>query len=229
MSAALVLQQGPSSPAGLLGEWATERGIALEVRRTFEQGERPEVDGRPFVCCLGSRYSPLDRDEPVVAETLAVVGEAVQRDVPVLGLCYGGQVLADVLGGSIEAAPEPELGWYSFESDDPELVPAGPWLEWHYQRFTLPPDARELARSGVGVQAFTSGPHLGVQFHPESTIEIVKQWAARDGERLERFGVGDAEQRLEAGRDRADLARSHAFRLFDGFWQRARRAERRDR
>ncbi len=118
-----------------------------------------------------------------------------------LGLCYGGQVLADVLGGRIEAAPEAELGWYSIETDDADLVPAGPWLEWHYQRFTLPPGAHELARSSAGVQAFISGPHLGTQFHPESTIEIVKHWASSDRERLERLGVHDAESRLESGRD----------------------------
>ena len=137
-------------------------------------------------------------------------------------------MLADVLGATIEAAPEAELGWYSIETDDPDVVPPGPWLEWHYQRFTLPPDARELARSAVGVQAFVSGPHLGTQFHPESTIDIVKQWANSDGERLERLGVTDADDRLESGRERAELARSNAFQLFDVFWERAQRAERRD-
>lgn len=229
MIPALVLQQGPNSPAALLGEWAQERGLALEVHRTDESDHVPDVSERPFVCCLGSRYSPLDRDEPIVMRTLEVVGEAVTRDIPVLGLCYGGQVLADVLGGSVGDALVPENGWYSIDTDDPELVPAGPWLEWHYQRFTLPPGAREIARSAAGTQAFTSGPHLGVQFHPESTIEIVKQWAARDTERLAHHGVNDAEERLEAGRAEAALARDHAFQLFDGFWQRAQRAERRDR
>ena len=68
----------------------------------------------------------------------------------------------------------------------------------------------------------------GTQFHPESTIDIVKQWANSDGERLERLGVTDADDRLESGRERAELARSNAFQLFDVFWERAQRAERRD-
>jgi GMP synthase-like glutamine amidotransferase len=187
----------------------------------------PDIDERAFVCCLGSEHSPLDRDVPVVAATLELVGRAVQAGVPVLGLCFGGQVLADVLGGAIEPAPEPELGWYTLESDAPELVPPGPWLEWHYVSFSLPPGAQELARSSAGVQAFTSGPHLGVQFHPESTTEIAKHWARSDAEKLERLGLTDGEERLEAGRHGAAAARSRAFQLFDGFWNRARRAERR--
>ncbi len=238
MSAGLILQHGPTSPPGLFGEWAHLRGVPVEVHTTFADsgapyegslGEpMPAIDGRPFICCLGSKHSPLDREVPVVAATIALVREAVEADIPVLGLCYGGQVLADVLGGAIDPAPEPELGWYMVETEDPQLVPAGPWLEWHYQRFTLPPGADELARSAVGVQAFASGPHIGTQFHPESTIEIVNRWANSDHDRLAALGITDAEARLEAGREQAQTARANAFRLFDGFWERAQRAERRD-
>jgi GMP synthase-like glutamine amidotransferase len=235
----LILQHGPTSPPGLFGEWAQNRGVAVEVHQTFADGanpyaadaaapEMPDVSDRAFVCCLGSKHSPLDRDVPVVAATLALVASAVAQDVPVLGLCYGGQVLADVLGGVVERAPEAELGWHTIETHDPERVPSGPWLEWHYVRFTLPPGTQQLAHSAVGVQAFASGPHLGTQFHPESTIEIVKRWASSDHERLVSLGVIDAEARLEAGRAGADTARANAFQLFDVFWERARRAERRD-
>lgn len=228
MRPALVLQHGRTSPPGLLGEWAGSRSVPLEVHHTYADGDLPALDGQAFVCCLGSKHSPLDRDVPVVAETLALVERAVGAGIPVLGLCYGGQVLASVMGATIEPVEEPELGWYTIDSDAPELVPPGPWLEWHYQRFTLPAGAHELARSKAGVQAFTSGPHLGVQFHPESTIEIVKRWVASDRERLASIGVDDGDARVEAGREGAAGARADAFQLFDGFWERAQRAERRD-
>jgi GMP synthase-like glutamine amidotransferase len=140
----------------------------------------------------------------------------------VLGLCFGGQMLAKILGGNVERAPEPELGWQTIESRVPEVVPEGPWLLWHYERFTLPPGADQLAQSPAAVQAFTHGRHLGVQFHPESTIEIVRAWARKDRDRIKAFGIDDGEAHLELGRHHATQAAEAAFQLFDAFWQRAR-------
>ncbi|HTW11494.1 MAG TPA: type 1 glutamine amidotransferase [Solirubrobacteraceae bacterium] len=228
MLPALILQHGTTGPPGLLGEWAAARDIPVEVHHTENGDPWPKVDGRAFVACLGSKHSPSDRDVPVVAQTIDLISSAVRQDVPVLGLCYGGQVLADVLGAKIEPSPEPEIGWYEIETDAPDLVPAGPWLEWHYQRFTLPPGATGLAYSPRGLQAFVSGPHLGTQFHPESTIEIVRNWARSDREKLERLGIQDGEARLEAGRRHAENARAAAFQLFDAFWERAHPRKRRD-
>lgn len=224
---ALIRQHGDSAPPALLAEWAQARGIEIEIDRTdHAPANLPSVENRPFVASLGSKHSPADRDVPAVAGELALIERAVQADVPVLGLCYGGQVLAAVLGGELEHAPEPELGWHRIESEDPELIPEGPWLQWHYDRVTLPPGARELARSPRALQAFTQGPHVGVQFHPESTIEIVQGWARSDRERLRGLGIEDGETLAETGRRFAAAAREAAFTLFDAFWRRAHRTER---
>jgi GMP synthase-like glutamine amidotransferase len=138
----------------------------------------------------------------------------------VLGLCYGGQVLAQVLGGNVERAPEPELGWHPVQTTAPATIDEGPWLQWHYDRFTVPPGAEVLATSPQAVQAFARGRHLGVQFHPESTIEIAREWARLDGERLSALGIDDGEALLARGRPHADAARRAAFQLFDAFWER---------
>jgi GMP synthase-like glutamine amidotransferase len=146
-----------------------------------------------------------------------LVGAAVERDIPVLGLCFGGEVLSAVLGGRVERAPAPELGWREIETDDPVAIPAGPWLEWHYERFTTPPGAIEVARTADAVQAFRLGPHLGVQFHPESTVEIVAGWADADTENLAKLGIVDGRDLLAISSEREDAAREAAFRLFDAF------------
>jgi GMP synthase-like glutamine amidotransferase len=217
---AVILQHGDWGPPGLLGEWAVEQGIELEVHRVDRDCEHlPALDDRPFLGILGSDRSPLDRDVREVVAELDYVERAVEREVPVLGLCYGGQVLATVLGGTVERAPQPELGWHEVDSVAPEVVASGPWLQWHYDRFTLPPGATELARSPRAVQAFTRGPHLGVQFHPESTIEVVKEWARLDTARLATLGIEDGEALVERGRAHAARARKDAFRLFDAFWR----------
>jgi GMP synthase-like glutamine amidotransferase len=227
--AALILQHGDWGPPAILAEWAAARGIPYHVHRVdLDPQGIPELDGQPFVVSLGSDHNPNDRHLPDVAAELRYVERAVAQGVPVLGLCYGGQVLAAVLGAQIERAPEPELGWHLVQSRVPSLIPEGPWLQWHYDRFTLPPGAEELARSPRALQGFAHGPHLGVQFHPESTIEIVKEWARLDAERLTTMGIDDGEALAEQGRGDVARARRDAFALFDGFWQRAQTYERRD-
>jgi GMP synthase-like glutamine amidotransferase len=217
MRPALIRQHVPSGPPALLGEWLTERAIPFMIDESWRLGPLPDPAGYSFVASLGSKHSPRDQHEPAVIAELELLGRAVERDVPVLGLCYGGQALAHVLGGTVERAPVPELGWREIETDDPELIPAGPWLEWHYDRFTTPPSAVEVARTAHATQAFRHGVHLGTQFHPESTIDIVAGWASLDAERLAEIGVADPAALIAASAAELDAARAAAFRLFDAF------------
>ena len=224
---ALVIQHGPLGPPGILGEWMAERGIPMVVHRADQNGARwPDPRDHEFVAVLGSRFNPTD-DEPAVTETRAAVDRAIEHDVPVLGLCFGGQMLASALGAPIEDVPEgPELGWCTIETVVPDVVPAGPWLTWHWHRFHPPAGAEVLASSPTGTQAFRLGPHLGVQFHPESTIEIVAGWARADVERLQKVGVDDGVTLLEEGRAHAESAARNARTLFDGFLTGARNGRR---
>ncbi|MFL5838586.1 MAG: type 1 glutamine amidotransferase [Solirubrobacteraceae bacterium] len=219
---ALILQHGDLGPPGVLGVWAAARGIELEIHHARSGAPLPALNGQAFIASLGSPHNPADVHIPEVAAELAYVEQAIARDIPVLGLCFGGQMLAKALGGEIEKAPHPELGWHAIDSAAPEIVPPGPWLQWHFDRFTVPTGAELLATSAAGPQAFTHGRHLGVQFHPESTIEIVRSWARSDDERVRALGIGDGEALLERGRRHATAAVDAAFDLFDAFWRRTR-------
>jgi GMP synthase-like glutamine amidotransferase len=218
---ALVLQHGDWGPPGLLAEWLDERGIPYDLHRTYVGAPMPDPDGYAFIVSLGSNRNPRDTDDPAVAAELVLLERAIERDVPVLGLCFGAQALAAALGGAVERAPVPELGWTEIATDEPELVPPGPWLEWHFERFTTPPGATEIARTPAATQAFRHGRHLGVQFHPESTVEIVERWAESDAEQLAALGHGDGSQLIAATLAERDAARAAAFTLFDGFLERA--------
>ena len=178
--------------------WLDARGLAYEVDRSWLGGPLPDPGDYAFVASLGHDRGAGDTHVPAVAAEHELLAQAVARDVPVLGLCYGGQVLAAVLGAQVGPAPVPELGWREIETDDPSVVPAGPWLEWHFERFTTPPGATELARTAEASQAFRLGPHLGVQFHPEATVDIVAGWATR-GRRAAR-GARDRRRRGAADR-----------------------------
>jgi GMP synthase-like glutamine amidotransferase len=220
----LVRQHEEMTPPGLLVEWLEERGIPYEVHHSYKGKAVPDPTSYAFVASLGSPYGPNDTHEPGVVDELGLVGAAVEKDVPVLGLCFGGEVLSAVLGGRVERAPVPELGWREIETDDPGAIPAGPWLEWHYERFTTPPGAVEVARTKDAAQAFRMGPHLGVQFHPESTVEIVARWADMDTENLGGLGIEDGRRLLEVEAGVEEAAREGAFRLFDAFFERARKS-----
>ncbi|HEV7494315.1 type 1 glutamine amidotransferase [Baekduia sp.] len=217
--AALVLEHEADAPVGLLGDWALARGIALEVIGT--DGSLPDLGGRPFVVSLGSEASAFDDAVPWLAAERAVLDRALRAGVPILGICFGAQHLARALGGVVAPAARPEVGWLDVETLVPEVVPPGPWLQWHRDAFTLPPGAELLARSLVCVQAFRRGRHLGVQFHPEVTPAIAEGWAHDYPESMARAST-DLATVCAGGKAHAADARLRAFALFDAFLASAR-------
>lgn len=176
----VILQHGPHGPLGLLGDFLADAGIAHRVEPVWEQ-PIADLAGAPFVVSLGSQFSAGGADPAWVPAEIEALQAAVAADVPVLGLCFGGQALALALGGGVRRLDAPEIGWVAIESDDPE-VPAGAWAQYHYELLEVPPGAAELARSPAGPAAFRAGPHLGVQFHPEVTREQLEAWLTLDPE-----------------------------------------------
>ena len=179
----------------LLGEAFTENGFDVD---TFEvvPAERvdspagdvtfPDPAGYDAIVPLGARWPVYDdalRRTWVGAET-QFVRDAADAGVALLGVCFGGQLLAQAFGGSVARAAVPEIGWHDVESDNADLVPGGPWFQWHFDRWTLPPGATEIARTANSSQAFVLGRSLALQFHPEIDLKLLDVWLAddRDGE-----------------------------------------------
>lgn len=219
MTAALVLEHEADAPAGLLADWAVERGIELEVfawHADDATAAAPDVAGRPFVVSLGSEASAFDDTVPWLAAERALLDRALALDVPILGICFGGQHLARALGGTVARASRPEVGWLHVASHDPQLVPPGRYLQWHRDAFTVPPGAQPLAHSPVSAQAFRHGRHLGVQFHPEVTPAIAMDWATNYPDSVAVAGTTVTEVR-EGGERHAADARLRAYALFDAF------------
>ena len=213
----LIRQHVESAPPGLLAEWLDSLALSYEVDRSWLGNPLPDPREYACVVSLGHDAGAYETHVPAVAGELELLRHAVAADVPVLGLCFGGQALAAALGAKVERAPTPELGWHEIVTDDARVVPPGPWLEWHYDRFVIPPGAAELARTAHASQAFRLGPHLGVQFHPEATVEIVADWAAAEGV-PEKAPTATPEQRA--------AARAAAFTLFNAFYASADQIDR---
>ena len=208
----LILQHAHTGPPGRLGAWADDRGVPYEVARSWESLPDDPAD-YGWIASLGSAHSANATDPEWIAAEISLLGRAVAAEVPVLGLCWGGQALSVALGGSVGPAPAHEKGWLAIVSVDP-AIPAGPWLHYHTEIFTVPDGAVELARSPAGPAAFRSGPHLGLQFHPEADGEMAHVWAAKDPDQTER-SVAE----LDAESERWDApAGTLAEQLFDAWW-----------
>jgi GMP synthase-like glutamine amidotransferase len=215
---ALVLQTQDNCPPGLLGDWAASRGLALDVLRADRWSELPDPSVYDCAVALGSYASLAGPWADWVAREIEWIRHADAAGVPVLGICFGAQALAVALGGSVKKLPSPELAWIELDTADPDFVAAGPWLALHEDTITPPPLSYELARSGSGPQAFMTGSHLGVQFHPEVTGGLLARWIA---DRRDLFaGVGD--ELVATERDSGRAAADAALRLFDAFAVHAR-------
>ena len=182
---ALVLVHDPAKERrdrvpGALTPALAARDIDQDVVSLVD-GHEPEPDLARYdlVVVLGSQESAYDRGVPWLARELAFVTAALGRGLPILGICFGGQLLARALDGTVTRAARPELGFTAVESDDPELVPPGPWMQFHADSFLPPPAATEIARNAAGSQAFVAGNAVGVQFHPEITLDGFDSWTER--------------------------------------------------
>lgn len=132
---------------------------------------------------MGAPYGAYEDDRigNWLTPELAKLKAAHNAGIPIFGICFGGQLMARTLGGSVARSPKAELGWYEIESDDKTLIPTGPWFEYHWDRWTLPKGAKEIARSEIASQAFTIGRTLALQFHPEIDPEVLEAWLAMEG------------------------------------------------
>jgi len=187
-----VIRHHEEDSAGFIGAAFEARGAELSVCLFPKEGPLPALDGIDHVVVLGAVWSVYDDhpDRAWVADELAWLRQADESGVPVLGICFGGQALAAAFGGRVEAAHRKEIGWSVIDSYDPELIPPGPWLEFHQDRFHPPAHAKVLATNEVGAQAFALGRHLGVQFHPEPDGDLLGLWLDAGGrEEAERHGV----------------------------------------
>lgn len=210
---ALFLAHEANVAPGYIGDAADARGFAVERWDVWAR-PLPDPTGYDLIVPLGSAEAAYDDSVPWLAGELDHVRTAVAMDVPVFGICFGAQVLARVLGGSVAPAAQPEVGWFTIDSTDPDVIGTGPWLEWHFDTLSPPPAAETLARSPAAVQAFRRGRTVGVQFHPEVSPPILASWIAGSRERLAAIGV-DADAFARETERRAQAAARNAAVLFD--------------
>jgi GMP synthase-like glutamine amidotransferase len=181
-----IVHQRDAGP-GVFTEAIEEAGGALDE---WTLAERPQPPADPFsydaVLVLGGAMN-VDEDgrHGWIAEEEALLRELLAREVPLLGLCLGGQLVAQAAGAEPHRAPRPEIGWHRVEvtpegEEDLLLGPLAPGFEafqWHSYEFPLPAGAVPLARSEVCLQAARLGERAwALQFHSEVSRAEALHW-----------------------------------------------------
>lgn len=187
------LQHVPFEGIGAIGDWVWARGHDLSATRLYRAPDDaksagaadslglPAPDALDFLVVMGGPMGIYETDVyPWLTQEKAFIKETIDRERPVLGICLGAQLIADVLSGPVTKNVHREIGWWPVEltaagrevsvfSDFPESFTA---LHWHGDTFAIPPGATHVARSAACEnQAFAlhDGRVVGLQFHLEET------------------------------------------------------------
>jgi GMP synthase (glutamine-hydrolysing) len=191
-------------------------------------GDLPETFQFDACIVTGSRAS-VYWDEPWIQNLKGYVGDAIEAGLPMLGVCYGHQLLADVLGGSVEDMGEYEIGYRTVRQDGDNALLSG--VDEEFTVFTThsdrvaeaPPGSEVFARNEYGIHGFRNGDVFAVQFHPEYDTETAASVTENKDdqlskERIEQVLAGITAENYEAA--------CEAKSLFDNFTEyvRARQA-----
>jgi GMP synthase-like glutamine amidotransferase len=192
-------------PPGYLGEFLQARGVPWELVCVDEAHPIPErLDDVSALVFMGAAVSVNDQ-LPWVEGELRLIRHALSQGVPVLGVCFGAQLMSKALGGDVCRGEGMEIGWHPLErvgQHTPgwchELPPRFDAFHWHADTFSLPSGSQHVLRSDrFDHQGFLLDDcHLGLQFHLEMTHEMVNQWVACYGSDLKL--VSGCEQTAEA-------------------------------
>lgn len=184
MQPVAIFRFSPTEGPGYFAQWLDAHGLARRLI-ALDEGQPVPADARAFsgIAMMGG---PMSANDPLPwsAPLLELVRDALEADVPVLGHCLGGQLLAKALGAQVKQAPVAEIGWGEVTVLDGDE--AGAWFgqrkafttfQWHYEVFGLPPGTtRVLTNAHNPDQAYVLGKHIGLQCHIEMTRPMIETW-----------------------------------------------------
>jgi GMP synthase (glutamine-hydrolysing) len=174
----MFLQHEASLGPGKLNEYLIRRYQTATTTLTEYRLRKDDEDlaSLDLVVSLGSPVSVYRTDLDWVKREYRMLSRAIARGTPVLGICFGAQLIAALIGGSVTAIGEPHVGWME---NDSAVTPLwrGPWFRFHKEQCHVPPSVEVLARSRLTIQAFQYENAIGLQFHPEMDAAMVEDLA----------------------------------------------------
>lgn len=174
-----VLQHTDESLPGSVLDWLKTKGHASTIVRVHKGDALPTVDETDWLIIMGGSMNVDDVAlHPWLADEKKLLKDAVAAKKTCFGICLGGQLLAQTLGGTVKKHEHWEVGWHTvhFGAGAESRLMA---FQWHEDTFTLPEGAVRVATNHITEnQAFAYGDNIvGLQFHPEATEEWVRMCA----------------------------------------------------
>jgi GMP synthase-like glutamine amidotransferase len=220
----VIVQHDPHDGPSFFAEWLNRQGIAHQVFAMHDGQALPQhMQAFSGLCVLGGPMSAND-DLPYYPQLMALMRQAFAQAIPVIGHCLGGQLMSRVLGGTVQAAENAEIGWSTLQATHPL---AADWFgtdplqlfQWHSESFSIPPGATQLLRGSLCAnQAFVwQQRHLAMQFHCEVDVAKVRTWLDIDAHEIERcaspgvHSVESLKQGLEAAVQHSQRIASHIY------------------
>lgn len=179
-----ILQHASDEGPGSILTWAQQHHHEVFIYHPNDFGQFPTADETDMLVVLGSPASPND-DEAWIKQERALIQACLEQHIPYLGICFGGQQLAKVLGGEVKDAPAKEVGWAPVTLQQP--LPGMPKqvevLHWHQQQFTIPAGAELLfSNENVVEQGFMYQRRaIALQFHLEPLMDNLREIVINDG------------------------------------------------
>lgn len=225
---ALFIQHDHVSPVGPVGQRLAHHGFEIETALVVPEDnfetpnvsfDFPNIENYDLIIPLGAPWGAWDDDciGNWLQPELAWIKNAVESGKPVLGICFGGQLIARALGGSVTKSPKAEIGWTNIWSEEPDLVSNGPWFQFHYDQWVLPDGVKEIASNPVSSQAFVVNKSLGVQFHPELDSAGLRGWLDWGGDKKVQEDGQDSIIMMRQTIAEEDAAKQRTFLLVDNF------------
>jgi len=202
----LCLQHVPFEGPAALADWTQTRGHTIRCHPLYEDRPLPSVDTFDFLLIMGGPMNIYEEATyPWLAAEKGLIREAITAGKYVLGICLGGQLVADALGAAVTKGRQREIGWYPIQrtNDCPpwcRLPESLPVMHWHGDRFDLPAGATRIASSeACENQGFAYGAHvLAWQCHLEATPESLAALTEACGDELTEGGYIMSAERLLA-------------------------------
>jgi len=192
-----VIQHSSINTLGTIEEYAITKNHSLESTRFYETKSLPAVDSFNLLIIMGGPIGVYDyKENPWLRDEKEFIKKAIEAGKPVLGLCLGAQLLADILGARVYDNKNMEMGWFpvraATQESKPDFLKGLPEeitvFHWHSRTFDLPEGSVGLFESGgCKNQGFIyDGRLVALQFHPEVNEERIKSL-------IKRFGDGMAD------------------------------------